>query len=104
MEDRVIVEKISGYIKRIYELIEHLDRQEILANIYSLFENITNEDIAKKQIEMGIWSLYVCRITSTYDYDALNWIKVKKLCKRLLSSTSEELLQECHEIALKKES
>ena len=113
MTDRAIVEKISGYIlriKRIYELIEPLEKQEILAlddsfaltqfmtNILSLFENITNNDIAKKLFDVGIWYF-----TCTYDYDALDWVKVKQLCKRLLSETSEKLLQECYEISEKQE-
>jgi len=119
MKDRIIVTKIKDYvrrIRRIYELIEHLDEQEILAlddsyaltqfltNIHSLFSNVTSEEIAKKQIDMGIRSLNACRNILVYNYDALDWVRVKQLCKKLLSKTTEKLLQECYEIALKEES
>ena len=117
-KDRLIVTKIQSYIKRvqrIYEIIKDLDAHEIielddsfaltqfLINIDSLFTRITSDEIAKKQIEMGIRSLNSCRNISAYDYDALDWGRVKQLCKKLISENTDKLLQECLVIAEQEE-
>jgi len=106
--------KIEEYIKRvnrIYEIIKDMDEHEIIkldesfaltqfiTNINSLFDRISSEKIAAKQIEMGIRSLNICRNISAHDYDALNWNRVKQLCKKLTSEKTEELLKECYKIA-----
>ncbi|MCL2225769.1 MAG: hypothetical protein FWB96_12450 [Defluviitaleaceae bacterium] len=119
MKDRIIIGKIQDYVrrtKRIYELIKDLDEQEILSlddsfaltqfliNIHSLFSNITSDEIARKQVDLGIRSLNTCRNISAHDYDALDWVRVKQLCKKLLSESTEKLLQECYDIAKKDES
>ena len=117
-KDRLIIVKIQAYllrIRRIYELIKDLDEDEILAlddsyaltqfliNIYSLFERIHSEEIAKKQVDLGIRSLAACRNISAHDYDSLNWSMIKQLCRKLLSEDTAKLLQECYLIAEKEE-
>jgi len=119
MKDRIIIRKIQDYIKRIrriYELIKDLEEQDILflddsfaltqflVNIHSLFSNITSDEIAKKQVDMGIRSLNTCRNISAHDYDSLDWARVKLLCKKLISDSTDKLLKECYEIAQKEES
>ena len=73
MKDRIIIRKIQDYVKRagrIYEIIKDLDEQEIfslddsfaltqfLINIHSLFSNITNEEIARKQVSPIFYPCY----------------------------------------------
>jgi uncharacterized protein with HEPN domain len=114
MKDRIIIIKIQEYvrrIKRIYNLIKNLDEQDILAlddsfaltqflmNIDHLFSRISSDEIASKQIEMGIRSLNTCRNISAHDYDSLDWNRVKQLCKKLISDKTENLLDECYLIA-----
>ena len=118
-KDRLIIVKIQAYIKRvarIYELIKDLDEYEIvelddsfaltqfLINIDSLFSRVSSEEIARKQIDMGIRSLNSCRNISAHDYDALDWGRVKQLCKKLISDNTAKLLQECYDIAEHEES
>ncbi|MCL2189222.1 MAG: DUF86 domain-containing protein [Defluviitaleaceae bacterium] len=118
MKDRIIIGKIQEYVrrvKRIYDLIVDLEEQEILAlddsfaltqfliNIDHLFSCISSDDIAQKQIEMGIRSLNTCRNISAHDYDSLDWNRVKQLCKKLISDKSEILLNECYAIAQEEE-
>ena len=118
MKDQIIIMKVQEYVKRvkrIYGLIKDLEEHEILArddsyaltqyltNIHSLFSCVTSDDIAQKQIEMGIRSLQTCRNISAHDYDSLDWGRVKQLCKRLASEKTEELLQKCLEIAMDEE-
>ena len=113
-KDRIHIIKIQGYVKRvkrIYELIKDLEAEEIieindsyaltqfLVNIHSLFACVTSDAIAIKQIEMGIRALDTCRNISAHDYDSLDWNRVKQLCKKLISERTEELLNECYEIA-----
>ena len=119
MKDRIIIIKIQAYlsrIARIYELIKDMNESDILAlddsfaltqfltNIHSLFEKVHSDEIAKKQIELGIRSLSTCRNTSAHDYDSLNWSKVKQLCRKLISSETSTLLDECIKIAEDNES
>ena len=114
MKDKIILIKIQEYIrriKRIYTLILTLDEEEILAlddsfaltqfliNIDHLFSCISSDEIAQKQVEMGIRSLNTCRNISAYDYDSLDWNRVKQLCKKLLSEKTANLLEECFLIA-----
>jgi len=114
MKDRIIIVKIQEYvrrIKRIYELIKDLEEHEILAlddsfaltqfliNIDHLFSRISSDEIAGKQIEMGIRSLNTCRNISAHDYDSLDWSRVKTLCKKLISDKTDLLLQECYLLA-----
>ena len=88
MKDRIIISKIQEYIrriKRIYTIIINLNEEEILAlddsyaltqfliNIDHLFSRISSDEIAQKQIEMGIRSLNTCRNISAHDYDSLDW-------------------------------
>ena len=118
-KDRLIIVKIQAYIKRvnrIYELIKDLDEHEIielddsfaltqfLINIDSLFSRVSSEAIARKQIDMGIRSLNTCRNISAHDYDALDWGRIKQLCKKLVSDNTAKLLQECYHIAEQEES
>jgi len=114
MKDRIIIAKIQEYVKRIariYQTIQDMNEQEILerddsfaltqylTNIHSLFSNVSSDEIAQKQIEMGIRSLHTCRNISAHDYDALDWSRVKQLCRRLTSEKSALLLEECVSIA-----
>jgi len=114
-----MIVKIGEYIKRverIYEKIKDIDEHEIIeldesfaltqfiTNIHSLFDRISCDEIAEKQIEMGIRSLSVCRNISAHDYDALDWNRVKQLCKKLTSEKTAELLKECYKIAEREES
>jgi len=90
-----------------YEIIELDDSfalTQFLTNIHALFDRITSDEIAKKQIEMGIRSLNTCRNISAHDYDALDWSRVKQLCKKLISEKTAELLKECYTIAEREES
>jgi len=114
MKDRIIIGKIQSYIsriKRIYDLIENLNEDQILEldesyaltqfliNIDHLFSRVSSDEIATKQIEMGIRSLNTCRNISAHDYDALDWGRVKLLCKKLTSEKTALLLNECYAIA-----
>ena len=114
MKDKIIIMKIQAYIARIariYDIIKELDESEILAlddsfaltqfltNIHSLFERVYSDEIAKKQVELGIRSLSTCRNISAHDYDSLNWSKVKQLCRKLISKNTSQLLSECISIA-----
>ena len=114
MKDRIIIAKIQEYVRRInriYDLIKDLNEQEILAlddsfaltqfliNIDHLFSRISSDDIASKQIEMGIRSLNTCRNISAHDYDSLDWNRVKLLCKKLISEKTDMLLKECYLMA-----
>ena len=118
MKDRLIIAKITEYVKRvgrIYENIKSLDEMDILerddsfaltqylTNIHSLFSNVTSDEIALKQIELGIRALHTCRNISAHDYDALDWSRVKQLCRKLTSENSAALLQKCLEIAMRDE-
>ena len=114
MKDKIIIIKIQGYIKRIkriYDLIKDLDERDILAlddsfaltqfltHIDYLFSTVSSDEIAGKQIEMGIRSLNRCRNISSHDYDSLDWGRVKQLCKKLTSEKTDGLLRECLSIA-----
>jgi uncharacterized protein YutE (UPF0331/DUF86 family) len=87
----------------IIELDESFALTQFITNIHSLFERISSDKIAEKQIEMGIRSLSICRNISAHDYDALDWHRVKQLCKKLTSKKTAELLDECNRIAEREE-
>lgn len=114
MKDKILILKIQSYVKRvkrIYELIENMSEEDIYAlddsfaltqfliNINSLFESVTSDEIASRQIEMGIRSLKTCRNIASHDYDALDWNRIKQLCKKLTSERTASLLVECLKIA-----
>jgi uncharacterized protein YutE (UPF0331/DUF86 family) len=118
-KDRLLLLKIQDYIKRvkrINELIKDMNENEILEldesfaltqyiiNIHSLFDKISSDEIARNQIEIGIRSINVCRNISAHDYDALDWNRVKQICKKLTSEKTDELLKECIKIAEREES
>ena len=114
MKDRVILLKITDYLKRvrgIYETIKDLDEASLLrlndsyaltqflTNIHSLSQNLSNEDIAADLIRAGFKNLNTCRNISAHDYDSLNWSLVKGLCRRLISEDTAKVINECIKLA-----
>ena len=113
MKDRIILQKIDNYLQRIdtaYHRIKDMDDATLLetetsyaltqylTNVHSLFQNLTNDEVSGKLFGCGIRSLNTCRNISAHDYDALDWIKVKQLCRRLLSPQTATVIAECYEI------
>lgn len=114
MKDKIVLQKIQKYIERIrpiYESIKDLDEEAILEkndsyamtqmliNIHSLFNNVDNEDIVRKQVDLGFRDLNSCRNISAHDYDSLDWSRVKRMTKKIVSDQTQKLLDECIEMA-----
>lgn len=113
MKDRIVLQKIENYLHRVaiaYQRIKDMDERALLetetsyaltqylTNIHSLFQNLTSETVSTKLFACGIRSLNTCRNISAHDYDALDWFKIKQLCRRLLSQQTADVLAECYQI------
>ena len=110
MKDKIILQKIKNYIEKVniaYLKIENMQEDDLLnietsyaltqylTNIHSLFQNISNDEVSTTLYQMGIRPLSTCRNISSHDYDSLDWVRVKQLCRKLLSSNTAELLDAC---------
>lgn len=114
MKDRLILQKIQKYLAKVgrfYAIIEHLTPEKIdesdeslaltqcITNIHSLIQHITNDDIISKLVIFYNANLNTCRNIAAHDYDALNWFKVKELCKKLTSEKASTAISEGLKIA-----
>ena len=105
-----VLKKILWYLPMLtilYKKIKELTDQEvqvesdsyaltqILTNIHALVMQITDEDIAVELVKIGAASLETCRNIASHDYDSLDWMRVKRICEKLLSKRSQMILEDC---------
>ncbi len=115
MKDEIIIKKLQSYLKRIerlYDKIKNTSEDEIaetdealaltqcITNVHALSQSVESDSIAQKLYMFSTRSLASCRNISAHDYDALNWNKVKRLCRTLLSDEVAKVLDECLDIAI----
>lgn len=110
----MILGKIKSYLARVqryYDLIKDLDEEEIvkldqslaltqcITNMHSLAQHVANDEIAKNLYLFSSRGVASCRNISAHDYDALDWERVKDLCRKLLNEKTSKALDDSLKIA-----
>lgn len=113
-KDEQALRKIKRYktlMLETYEIIRHLPKEvldshhyaaatsQYLINLSEIVQFIDNEAIEEKISYLRSGQLRKARNIAAHDYYAIDWDMVKQVCRKISEKITDELLDECIQMA-----
>lgn len=110
-KDEQLLLKIRKYLKllgEIFQDVKDLDNidesrdglalSQCLINLHELACRIEDRDLSVRVVDLITNPVATMRHIAAHDYESLNWFKVKRSVKKLLSTYTNEFLDECQSL------
>jgi len=116
-KDEQILIKISKYMDKLeylYSHIQDLSDSEIdegieglalaqcVTNLFELAIRLENDEVAEKLSILSSGRTARLRNINSHDYDAVDWVVAKDICRKILAKVTTKLLGTCTNIILQK--
>ena len=112
-KDEQILNKIQKYVhvlKDIHNDVKSMKDHELeysrngfavtqcITNIYEIAKHLDNDEVADKLTYLNSRHISKLRNVSAHDYGSINWSIAKDVCLKIISTVTDELIEECMSI------